>query len=103
MRFRPANISLINRRHYMPRLLLILSLKYKHKNHPYDLQLLTGHTISISDPIPGVGHANGCPLPIRFSLELRRRIWTEFEAPTIAECHLEAGICTRRTVGFIRR
>jgi len=25
MRFRPANISLINRRHYLPRLLLILS------------------------------------------------------------------------------
>ena len=48
MRFRPANISLINRRHYMPRLLLILSLKYKHKNHPTDLQLLTGHTISTS-------------------------------------------------------
>ena len=49
MRFRPANISLINRRHYMPRLLLILSLKYKHKNHPTDLQLLTGHTISTSE------------------------------------------------------
>jgi hypothetical protein len=29
MRFRPANISLINRRHYLPRLLLTLSLKYK--------------------------------------------------------------------------
>jgi hypothetical protein len=27
MRFRPANISLINRRHYLPRLLLILSSK----------------------------------------------------------------------------
>jgi hypothetical protein len=26
-RFRPANISLINRRHYLPRLLLTLSLK----------------------------------------------------------------------------
>ena len=25
MRFRPANISLINRRHYLPRLLLTLS------------------------------------------------------------------------------
>jgi hypothetical protein len=42
MRFRPANISLINRRHYLPRLLLTLSLKYKNKNHPTDLQLLTG-------------------------------------------------------------
>ncbi len=42
MRFRPANISLINRRHYLPRLLLILSSKYNHKNNPSDLQLLTG-------------------------------------------------------------
>ena len=42
MRFRPANISLINRRHYLPRLLLTLSLKYENKNHPTDLQLLTG-------------------------------------------------------------
>ena len=39
---RPANISLINRRHYLPRLLLTLSLKDKNKNHPTDLQLLTG-------------------------------------------------------------
>ena len=42
MRFRPANISLINRRHYLPRLLLTLSLKYENENHPTDLQLLTG-------------------------------------------------------------
>jgi hypothetical protein len=48
MRFRPANISLTNRRHYLPRLLLILSLKYNDKNNPNDLQVLTGHTISIS-------------------------------------------------------
>jgi len=48
MRFRPANISLINRRHYLPRLLLTLSLKYNDKNNPSDLQILTGHTISIS-------------------------------------------------------
>ena len=46
MRFRPANISLINRRHYLPRLLLILSLKYKNKNHSTDVQILTGHFIS---------------------------------------------------------
>jgi hypothetical protein len=39
---------LINRRHYLPRLLLILSLKYNDKNNPNDLQVLTGHTISIS-------------------------------------------------------
>ena len=42
MRFRPANISLINRRHYLPRLLLILSLKYNDKNNPTDVQRLTG-------------------------------------------------------------
>ncbi len=46
MRFRPANISLINRRHYLPRLLLTLSSKYNDKNNPSDLQMLTGHTIS---------------------------------------------------------
>jgi hypothetical protein len=47
MRFRPANISLINRRHYLPRLLLILSSKKDDKNNPSDLQILTGHTISM--------------------------------------------------------
>src|ERR1017187_6622944 len=43
MRFRPANISLINRRHYLPRLLLILSSIEKN-----DQRTLTGHYISIS-------------------------------------------------------
>ena len=47
MRFRPANISLINRRHYLPRLLLTLSSKYNDKNNLSDSQILTGHTISI--------------------------------------------------------
>ena len=48
MRFRPANISLINRRHYLPRLLLSLSLKYKNKSHPYDSKMLTGsHHINV--------------------------------------------------------
>jgi hypothetical protein len=42
MRFRPANISLINRRHYLPRLLLTLSSNYDDKNNPSDLQMLTG-------------------------------------------------------------
>ena len=42
MRFRPANISLINRRHYLPRLLLTLSSEYNDKNNPSDLQILTG-------------------------------------------------------------
>lgn len=42
MRFPPANISLINRRLFMPRLLLTLSSKYENKNNPNDSQLLTG-------------------------------------------------------------
>jgi len=41
MRFRPANISLINRRPYLPRLLLTLSSIKK-----YDQRILTGHYIS---------------------------------------------------------
>ena len=43
MRFRPANISLINRRLYLPRLLLILSSIEKD-----DPRILTGHYISMS-------------------------------------------------------
>ena len=44
MRFRPANISLINRRHYLPRLLLTLSSKYNDsdKNNPTNSPMLTG-------------------------------------------------------------
>jgi hypothetical protein len=42
MRFRPANISLINRRLYLPRLLLTLSSIEK-----YDQRILTGHYISM--------------------------------------------------------
>jgi hypothetical protein len=34
MRFRPANISLINRRHYLPRLPLILSSKRQKQKLP---------------------------------------------------------------------
>ena len=45
MRFRPANISLINRRHYLPRLLLTLSSFEKN-----DQRTLTGHYISM-DPV----------------------------------------------------
>ena len=44
MRFRPANISLINRRHYLPRLLLTLSAFEKN-----DQRILTGHYISLPD------------------------------------------------------
>jgi hypothetical protein len=41
MRFRPANISLINRRHYLPRLLLTMS-SIKTDDH----LTMTGHYIS---------------------------------------------------------
>jgi hypothetical protein len=48
MRFRPANISLINRRHYLPRLLLTLSSKHENKNHANDSKMLTGsHHINV--------------------------------------------------------
>jgi hypothetical protein len=52
MRFRPANISLINRRLYLPRLLLTLSSVGKDDQH-----ILTGHYISMS------GLATNCPEP----------------------------------------
>jgi hypothetical protein len=43
MRFRPANIRLINRRQNLPQLLLALSLNNgKNKNNPIDAQELTG-------------------------------------------------------------
>ena len=47
MRFRPANIRLINRRSHLPRLLLALSSindksKDNNKNNPTDVQELTG-------------------------------------------------------------
>jgi hypothetical protein len=47
MRFRPANIRLINRRSNLPRLLLALSSKNgennnNDKNNPEDVQRLTG-------------------------------------------------------------
>jgi len=56
MRFRPANIRLINRRPNLPRLLLALSLnndksKDNYKNNYTDAQGLTGHSISDSHPI----------------------------------------------------
>jgi hypothetical protein len=46
IRFRPANITLINRRQNLPRLLLALSLK-DHKNNPIAVQKLTAHSISV--------------------------------------------------------
>jgi hypothetical protein len=60
MRFRPANIRLINRRQNLPRLLLALSLKDDEnkdndKSSPIDAQKLTGHSISIlCRPLDGV-------------------------------------------------
>ncbi len=51
MRFRPANISLINRRHYLPRLLLTLSPKrqmQKQKPPQRFEDADRGHTISTS-------------------------------------------------------
>jgi hypothetical protein len=52
MRFRPANISLINRRLYLPRLLLTLSSKKQKQkqkqNHNSDSKMLTGsHHINV--------------------------------------------------------
>ena len=49
MRFRPANIRLINRRSNLPRLLLALSSingKNNDKNNTTNVQGLTGHSIS---------------------------------------------------------
>ena len=51
MRFRPANISLINRRHYLPRLLLTLSSFEKN-----DQRILTGHYISLQGWRPFAKH-----------------------------------------------
>src|ERR1700684_2867971 len=49
MRFRPANISLINRRHYLPRLRLYVSLKYKKQKLPLrfeDLDRVTPYQLT---------------------------------------------------------
>ncbi len=58
MRFRPANIRLINRRSNLPRLLLALSSingKSNDKNNTTNVQGLTGHSISgrLSGLMPG--------------------------------------------------
>jgi hypothetical protein len=55
MRFRPANIRLINRRSNLPRLLLALSSingKSNDKNNTTNVQRLTGHSISGRLQIP---------------------------------------------------
>ena len=51
MRFRPANIRLINRRQNLPRLLLALSSQKETNNNKTTPQIrsgLTGHSISVS-------------------------------------------------------
>jgi len=53
MRFRPANIRLINRRSNLPRLLLALfsnNDKDNSKNNPTDVQRLTG-SLHIREPL----------------------------------------------------
>jgi hypothetical protein len=56
MRFRPANISLINRRHYLPRLLLILSSKRQIQKPPQPFEDVDrSHHINVrlGDDTPG--------------------------------------------------
>ena len=58
-----------------------------------------GRVLVVSHPVPGVGHADGYPCRIRFSLELCRRFWAWLEMPSIAEQHLDAGV---RSCGMAR-
>jgi len=56
MRFRPANISLINRRHYLPRLLLTLSSKKQKQKPPHqfaDVDRVTPYHFRIGDSTTG--------------------------------------------------
>jgi hypothetical protein len=74
MRFRPANISLINRRHYLPRLLLTLSSKRQIQKPPRRFEdvdrvtpyQLTSGSQSVLDPnsIP-LGRLRGFALDTR--------------------------------------
>jgi hypothetical protein len=55
MRFRPVNISLINRRLYLPQLLLTLSSKDKNKNKSKDKNTDSGlltRSLHITDELP---------------------------------------------------
>src|SRR5450631_4276762 len=55
MRFRPANISLINRRHYLPRLLLTLSSKRQKQKTPHqfaDVDRVTPYQGRVADNTP---------------------------------------------------
>ena len=66
MRFRPANIRLINRRQNLPRLLLALSLKdNKSEDNPIDGQTLTGHSISVLRRPLDMVHHNLIDWPLR--------------------------------------
>jgi hypothetical protein len=54
MRFRPANISLINRRHYLPRLLLTLSSKKQIQKPPQrfeDVDRVTPYQLPVGPPL----------------------------------------------------
>ena len=81
MRFRPANISLINRRHYLPRLLLILSSKRQVQNHPNDSKMLTGShhiTSQLATTQPELRNqtaANGAPFAAIGQLGLSKFSW----------------------------
>jgi hypothetical protein len=84
MRFRPANIRLINRRNYLPRLLLALSSnsdksKDNDKNHPINVQRLTGHSISelqVTRKGEDKEHVEmGFPAIYRFDIEKRGGRW----------------------------
>ena len=60
MRFRPANISLINRRHYLPRLLLTLSSNYNDKTTPAFADIDRSHHISDEWPTTRPGQSHLC-------------------------------------------
>ena len=86
MRFRPANISLINRRHYLPRLLLILSSKRHMQKPPQrfeDVDRVTPyqgrearHSFRIVESIswmPGYGYTCKMMKKLRFLVSLHTR------------------------------
>jgi hypothetical protein len=75
MRFRPANIRLINRRHYLPRLLLPLS-SFKRN----DQRTLTGHYIS------GKYRPQSSPnskIRTLSDVDERCRLWAPADNPTV--------------------
>jgi hypothetical protein len=78
MRFRPANISLINRRHYLPRLLLILSSKRQMQKPPQrfeDVDRVTPYQGRVADN--GIGPAR--PAKIHNEVKANGRELIKFE------------------------